>query len=165
MSPDILRHSYDTFAPRYDEVFLAQQRPKIEGLLARIPAVEPAVDLGCGTTLARRLTGRPFIGLDLSRGMLARGEGPRIQADLARTPFPDAVFGLVLCVTALIDYADAGPAVAELRRILRPEGWLALSVLKREDIVSLETALRRERLHVLERLDLEQDFGFVARRG
>lgn len=164
MNPDILRRSYDTFAPRYEEVFQEQQRPKIEALLQRVPAVTPALDLGCGTGLARRLSGRPFIGLDLSRGMLARAAGPRVQAELSRTPFADQAFRLILCVTALIDFADARPAVAEMRRLLAPEGWLALSVLKREDIASLENALALERLRVLERLDLEQDFGFVVRR-
>lgn len=164
MNPDILRNSYDTFAPRYEEVFLDQQRPKIEALLARVPPLTPALDLGCGTGLARRISGRPFVGLDISRGMLTHAQGPRVQAELTQAPFRAGAFRLVLSVTALIDYADARPAVAEIRRLLAPEGWLALSVLKREDIVGLEAALERAGLPVLERLDLEQDFGFIARK-
>jgi SAM-dependent methyltransferase len=96
--------------------------------------------------------------------MLTHAQGPRVQAELTQAPFRAGTFRLVLSVTALIDYADARPAVAEIRRLLAPEGWLALSVLKREDIVGLEAALERAGLPVLERLDLEQDFGFIARK-
>lgn len=162
MSPDVLRRAYDAGAAQYDARFTDQQRPKIEALLARTPRWTPALDLGCGTGLAQRITGRPFIGLDFSRGMLAQGGGPRVQADAARMPFADATFVLVLSVTALIDFTDPRPQVAEVRRVLQTGGCLALSVLKHERIEALTKGLGQAGFQIVERLDLKEDWGFIA---
>ncbi|MCB9544747.1 MAG: methyltransferase domain-containing protein [Myxococcales bacterium] len=164
MNPAVLQQSYDRFAARYDAAFIGQQRPKIVALASRLPDESPAVDLGCGTCLARRITGRAFIGLDRSRGMLGQGRGPRVQADLSRLPFADGSIAVALCVTALIDFLDPAPVARELARVLRPGGALAVSVLKHEDVDGLLRALDDAGLEVVERLDLAQDFGFVARR-
>ncbi len=165
MQLDILRKSYDRFADRYDEIFLPRQQPKIEGLAAVLPRPlpRPALDAGAGTGLAGRLLDHPFVALDASRGMLGYAAPPRVQADLARLPFADDRFALVLSVTALIDFTDPRPALSELARVLRPDGWLALSVLKIEDVAAVQYALEDLGLDVIERLDLEQDLGFVCR--
>ncbi|MEZ4470234.1 MAG: methyltransferase domain-containing protein [bacterium] len=163
MNPALLQRSYDRFAERYDATFIAQQRPKIVALAAALPDERPAVDLGCGTTLARRITGRPFYGLDRSRGMLDRGGGRGCRGDLGRLPFATDAFAVALCVTALIDFIDPGPAVREMARVLRPGGWLGLSVLKHEDVDGLLRALELAGFTIAQRLDLTQDFGFVAR--
>jgi SAM-dependent methyltransferase len=165
---DVLRRSYDRFAPRYDEIFEAQQRPKIEALLAALPRPlpVPALDLGCGTGLVARISGLDAVCVDASHAMLARCPGlRRLQADMARLPLADAVFGLAFAVTSLIDFEPDLPAIAELARVLRPEGFAALSVLKIENVPALEAAFAREGLAVVARLDLGQDVGFVCRRG
>lgn len=167
MDFDVLRRSYDRFADRYDEIFAPQQTPKIEALGAMLPRPlpGPGLDAGAGTGLAARVLGVPLVALDASRGMLGFAAGWRVQADLARMPFRDGAFGLVVSVTALIDFADARPAVAEFGRVLRPGGWLALSVLKIEHIAGLQGALEEVGFVVRQRLDLVQDIGFVCRRG
>lgn len=166
MDPAIFRRSYDRFAPRYDAIFTAQQAPKIRALFAALPRPlpAPAVDLGCGTGLVARLTGLDPIGLDVSRGMLQRCPGRRVQGDMARLPFADAAFGLAFAVTSLLDFGPDPPAVAEMARVLRPDGLLAISALKRDDLPALEAALARARLQVIRRLDLVQDAGYICRR-
>jgi SAM-dependent methyltransferase len=168
MDADLLRRSYDRFAADYDEVFAPQQTPKILALLDALPRPlpAPAVDLGCGTGLVARLSGLDLLCVDASRGMLARCPAPRrLQADMARLPLPDAAFGLAFAVTSLIDFGPALPEVSEIARILRPGGLAAVSVLKREDVAALERAFARERLAIEVRLDLNEDAGFVCRRG
>ena len=163
MDAAFFRATYDRFAAQYDATFEAQQRPKIEGLMAAVgPHLAPRLDAGCGTGLASRITGLPFIGIDASGAMLRQGSGPRVQGDLYRLPFADAQFGLVLCVTALIDFTDPTPAVEALWRALKPGGVLAICVLARERISLLHTALRR--LGPVTRLALRPDVGFVIRR-
>lgn len=163
MDAAFFRATYDRFAARYDATFEAQQRPKIEGLMTAVGAHDgPRLDAGCGTCLAARVTGLPFVGLDASGAMLRRGQGRRVQGDLYRLPFADQQFGLVLCVTALIDFADPTPAVTALWRTLRPGGTLAISVLASEDIPTLCAPLSR--LAPVERLALPPDVGFVLRR-
>ncbi|MGK0360616.1 MAG: malonyl-CoA O-methyltransferase [Bradymonadia bacterium] len=163
MDARFFQATYDRFAAQYDATFEAQQRPKIEGLLAAVGAHEgPRLDAGCGTCLAARITGLPFIGLDASGGMLRKGAGQRVQGDLYRLPFADRQFGLVLCVTALIDFADPTPAIDELWRVLRPGGVLAVSVLARERITGLYKAFKR--LGSVSDVDLPPDVGFVIKR-
>ncbi len=166
MNPDVLRRSYDRFAPRYDADFLAQQQPKIEALLAALPSPEPTpwLDVGAGTGLVARLSGGRPINLDLSAGMLALAPPPRVQADAHRLPFPDATFACVTAVTALIDLADPRPALAELVRVLRPGGWLAFTALRSEAPERYGAALTTLPVSSPRRLALGRDEGFVAQR-
>lgn len=164
-----LQKAYDRFAPRYDEIFVPQQRPKIEALLAELPdpLPTPLLDLGAGTGLARRVVGGrlggPLWSLDASRLMLEQAAGPRALADLYRLPLRDDCAGAILCVTALLDFVDPAGALAEMARVLRPGGWLGLSVLKIEAISAVQTGLSNAGFTVLQRLDLEQDLGWICR--
>ena len=132
-----VRSMFDAIAPRYDLVNrlmtfrmdVGWRKKTIASLgLARGSVV---VDLACGTgDLCRGLAGaglRP-IGLDLSYGMLAaaRTEVPLAQADALRLPVPDASIDGVTCGFALRNFAALPPFFAELGRVVRPGGRIAL---------------------------------------
>lgn len=53
------------------------------------------------------------------------------QGDAERLPFPDATFDIVLCECAFCTFPNKPTAAAELARVLRPGGQLALSDLTR----------------------------------
>ncbi|MFN3202277.1 MAG: class I SAM-dependent methyltransferase [Bradymonadia bacterium] len=167
MDPHVLQGSYDRFAPRYDEIFLEQQRPKITAISEALPSPPPGpvLDAGCGTGLLHRLTGWPAVQVDFSREMLHHNPGPqRVLGDLGRLPFPDGVFGTACCVTALLDFGPDIRGLSELIRVVRPGGYLALSALKVDDLPSLESALAAAPLTELKRLDLDQDMGWILQR-
>lgn len=167
MNTKLLQNAYDVFARRYDEVFLEHQTPKIQGLRAALPTVVPVpiLDAGCGTSLLTRITGLPTIAVDISRPMLRQRPGSRrVQADLGRLPFADASFRVVISVTALIDFDPELPQVSEFCRVLEPGGWLAVSVLKHENVDALYRAMCRQGIKPSQRLDLDQDFGYVGRK-
>lgn len=167
MDPHVLRASYDRFAPRYDEIFESQQAPKIDALRRHLPDPPPGpiLDGGCGTGLLQRLTGWPVVQVDFSAEMLTHNPAPRrLVADLGALPFHDHTFGAVISVTALLDFGPEIRGLSELIRVLRPGGWLALTVLKVDDLPSLESALGRAPVDLVERLDLGQDMGFICQR-
>ena len=90
------------------------------------------LEAGCGTGLllaeAARV-GRSALGLDLSRGMLARARerGLRVvQGSLTRLPLPDASVDLVYSMKVLAHVPPIREAVAELARVTRPGGHLLL---------------------------------------
>jgi demethylmenaquinone methyltransferase/2-methoxy-6-polyprenyl-1,4-benzoquinol methylase len=132
-----VRTMFDAIAPRYDLVNrimtfrmdVGWRRRTVASLgLARGARV---VDLACGTgDLCRELAaqGARPIGVDLSYGMLAaaRTSAPLLQGDALRLPLPDAAVDGVTCGFALRNFASLPPFFAELARVTRPGGRIAL---------------------------------------
>ena len=90
------------------------------------------LEAGCGTGLlleeAARV-GRSAIGLDLSRGMLARAHDRGLavlQASLTPVPLPDASVDLVFSMKVLAHVPPIRQAIQELARVTRPGGHLLL---------------------------------------
>jgi SAM-dependent methyltransferase len=111
--------------------------------LARLQPGEHVLDAACGTgVVARAATSRvgatgTVTGVDLNPGMLevaraTAGEaGQSItwqEGNLEALPFADRAFDVVLCQQGLQFCPDKAAAIAELRRVLRDGGRLALSV-------------------------------------
>jgi ubiquinone/menaquinone biosynthesis C-methylase UbiE len=101
------------------------------------------LDVACGTGIVARLaapqvgsTGR-VVGVDSNEAMLAvaraqpQPTGALVewwQGDATRLPFPDEHFDRVLCQHGLQYVPDRIAALREMRRVLAPDGRLALSV-------------------------------------
>jgi len=114
-------------------------RPPIEWLA--IPQGGVALDVGCGpgniTALLARAAGPGglALGVDISRAMLARAvraeAGPHtgfLLADAQRLPFRDETVDAVVSSAALQLIPDTEAALAEMSRVLRPGGRLAVMV-------------------------------------
>ena len=95
------------------------------------------LDAGCGTgTLARFLTeakGCNTLGVDASEEMIAncvpaRNTEFRQIRDICETGLPDATFDGVVCSSVLEYVFDPRAALIELRRLLKPQGLLLVSV-------------------------------------
>jgi demethylmenaquinone methyltransferase/2-methoxy-6-polyprenyl-1,4-benzoquinol methylase len=132
-----VRSMFDAIAPRYDLVNrimtfrmdVGWRRRTVRSLGARRGAT--VVDLAAGTgDLCRELAhqGCAPIGVDLSFGMLAaaRTSAPLVQGDALRLPFPDASVEGTTCGFALRNFASLPPFFAELGRITRSGGRIAL---------------------------------------
>ena len=132
-----VRAMFDAIAPRYDLVNrimtfrmdVGWRRRTVRTL--RLPAGATVLDLACGTgDLCRELTAAGYrpIGMDLSYGMLAaaRTEAPLVHADALRLPVPDGSVDGITCGFALRNFVDLHPFFAELARVLRPGGRIAL---------------------------------------
>ncbi len=132
-----VRSMFDAIAPRYDLVNrimtfrmdVGWRRRAIRELA--LPQASTVIDLACGTgDLCRELAAaglRP-VGLDLSYGMLAaaRTDAPLAQADALAMPLPDGSVDGATCGFALRNLASLTPFFAELGRVVRPGGRIAL---------------------------------------
>jgi demethylmenaquinone methyltransferase/2-methoxy-6-polyprenyl-1,4-benzoquinol methylase len=132
-----VRGMFDAIAPRYDLVnrimtFRMDVRWRRRTVASLgLPAGSRVIDLACGTgDLCRELAtqGLRPIGADLSFGMLAaaRTEAPLLQGDALRLPLPDACVDGATCGFALRNFASLPPFFAELARVVRPGGRIAL---------------------------------------
>jgi demethylmenaquinone methyltransferase/2-methoxy-6-polyprenyl-1,4-benzoquinol methylase len=132
-----VRSMFDAIAPRYDLVNRSMTFRMDVGWRRRaadrldLPAGSRVFDLACGTgdfcrEIERR--GHRPIGVDLSFGMLAsaRTTAPLVQGDCLRLPVPDGSVDGVTCGFALRNFVDLDAFFAELGRVLRPGGRIAL---------------------------------------
>jgi SAM-dependent methyltransferase len=98
------------------------------------PAAPAVLDLGCGAgdsvDLFRAL--EPDVrwtGADLPSSpevdLRTRSDANFVSFDGKRLPFADASFDLVFCKQVLEHVRRPAPLLAEVARVLRPEGWLA----------------------------------------
>jgi ubiquinone/menaquinone biosynthesis C-methylase UbiE len=109
--------------------------------LEQLRAGTSVLDLGCGA--GRDLAwlsehGARVIGGDRSTGMLAQarphGASRLVQLDMRALPFEDGVFGGVWCSASLLHLpkVDAPGALAEMRRVLTPDGPFLLGIQQGE---------------------------------
>src|SRR5579871_5442624 len=132
-----VRAMFDTIAPRYDLV----NRVMTFGLDVRwrrrtVDALElapgaPVLDLACGTgDLSRDLARAGYrpVGLDVSLGMLSHNHvgAPLVQADALHLPLADGSVEGAVSGFALRNFVALPPVFAELARVVRPGGRIAL---------------------------------------
>ncbi|MFJ3902847.1 class I SAM-dependent methyltransferase [Streptomyces sp. NPDC090025] len=139
----VTANDYDRFAVAYTEenennlINAHYERPAMLALAGEVTG-RRILDAGCGAgALTAALLGRgaAVTGIDSSAGMLALagerlGAGASLQVGDLREPLPfeDASFDDVLASLVLHYLEDWGPTLAEFRRVLRPGGWLIVSV-------------------------------------
>lgn len=128
---------------------------------AEVAPGERLLDVATGTgnvALAAARRGATVTGADLTPRMLelagarAQREGIElelVEADLEDLPFPDGAFDVAVSAFGLIFAARPAAAVAELARVLRPGGRLALTSWWEGGYVARMGELVRERLPAL----------------
>jgi SAM-dependent methyltransferase len=138
------RVDYDEVAPVYDRRYRDGGSPEIAALVraecARAGA-RPVLEVGCGTGRwvreALEAGARP-VGLDPSPGMLERARAlvpaaALVQGRAEALPFPDRLFGAVLCIFVVHHLDDAPRFVTEAARVLAAGGTLSVLGLAPRD--------------------------------
>ncbi len=145
-----VREMFSGIAPRYDLLnhllslsfdrhWRRRAAAYVLPALAR-PAAR-ALDLCCGTgdlAFALERAGKPaaqIVGCDFTRPMLALGRAKAmrrsshvrfVEADALQLPFADGSFDLIAAAFGFRNLASYGGGLAEIYRVLRPGGWVAL---------------------------------------
>ena len=139
-----VRAMFDRIAPVYDlmnRVMTAglDRRWRRETAAAVVRPGDAVLDACCGTgdlALACARAGGRVTGLDFSEPMLerARRKAPELEwvrGDLLALPFPDASFDAATVGFGVRNVEDVERALRELRRVLRPDGRLAVLEITR----------------------------------
>jgi len=135
----LMRAMFSTVAPRYDFITRAfsygmDRRWKALGVeRASLPDCPVVLDLASGTgdfskLILERCPGSKPVAVDLTERMLqlakAGGVPDAVCADACRLPFPDHAFDCVFIGYGLRNFPDLAQAVAEIRRVTKPGGYL-----------------------------------------
>lgn len=133
----MVRSMFDAIAPRYDLVNRvmtfgmdrAWRRRTVAAL--GLDSNSLVADVACGTgdlCIELRKQRMRAIGFDLSEGMLssARTTSPLIQADALRLPVKDGSMDGITCGFALRNVVDLDLLFAEMARVLRAGGRVAI---------------------------------------
>ncbi len=150
------------------EEFQEERNAVLLSLLPDRPAGR-ALDLGCGTGVMLDRLGTRYprvVGLDLSQEML---EGYDLSAlrpgltvallrgDMAALPLRDASVDAVVCRSALHHMGDEAGVLAEIARVLKPDGRLALGEPANDNLLTraARAFVRRRRsygtIHTIDR--------------
>ena len=148
-------------AEAYEELFVPALFAQWAPLMIDIAGVDEGqrvLDVACGTGVVARAAadrvGRTgsVVGLDLNPAMLEVAAGIRSdiewrQGDAANLPFGDSEFDAVLCQSALFFFPDVDAAVAEMARVVRPDGAVAVQTYASLDdqpgFLELDAVVRR----------------------
>ena len=186
--PERVRQLFERIAPSYDRLndllSLGQHRlwkRQTLALLQPRPG-ERWLDLCCGTgdlalLLAERVRpGGQVLGLDAAAAplALARQRSARqpwlpldwLQADALAVPAADAAFDGAVMAYGLRNLADGAAALAELRRLLGPEGRGAVLDFNRTDGLPAalqRLALRRLVVPVARQAGFEDEYAYLER--
>ena len=118
ITEEVLTHSRDQGLNAY------------QWLMQAVPTEARVLDVACGSAPLHSLHADAWIGLDTSASEIERaralGRGPLVLGDATLGPFPDRSFDAVVCSMALMVIQPLGATVAELARLLRPNGLLAV---------------------------------------
>ncbi len=156
-----VKRAFSSAAESYDH-HAVLQREIGERLLAHLnfTKIEPKriLDIGCGTGYFTRLLADKFkkqhiVGLDLSASMLAyakkkqpmrlpwHGKRHFCNADGCMLPFADNSFDLVTSNLAMQWVANPADMMAEMRRVLAPNGLILFSTFGRRTLSELRQSL------------------------
>jgi demethylmenaquinone methyltransferase / 2-methoxy-6-polyprenyl-1,4-benzoquinol methylase len=156
----VVQSLFDRISPRYDLVNRVMtfgmdagwRRRTVREL--RLPAGSRVLDLACGTgDLCRELARAGYlpVGFDFAAGMLAqaRTDAPLVQADILRLPVRDGAADGITCGFALRNVVSLPALFAELGRVVRPGGAIALLDASRPDNAVLRAGHRVYFEHVV----------------
>jgi malonyl-CoA O-methyltransferase len=155
LDPRAVRNSFDRASSAYEAAAVLQASVADE-LLSRLDAFafRPGVvlDLGAGPGRATALLKRKYrhglvIALDIAPGMLQQAKQhqrlfqrfQRVCADANRLPFADASVDVIFS-SLMLQWCHPDWAFAEVRRVLKPEGFFAFSTFGPDTLKELRAS-------------------------
>ena len=122
------------FSPNPFVRWLERSRVRRARELLAVRDGECVLDVGCGTGfMMHQIEGGRVVGTDLSTGALkiARERLPDhelLRGDAMRLPFCDDAFDKAMCTEVIEHIPDPRALLLELRRVVRPDGFIIVTI-------------------------------------
>ncbi|RZN59059.1 MAG: SAM-dependent methyltransferase [Thermoproteota archaeon] len=131
---------FDLYYKEYDEWYERNRfayLTELEALKREIPRNKRGLEVGVGTGRFASPLGVPF-GIDPSVSMIkvAKDRGVEVVQGVGEEmPFPDSAFDYVLLAITICFLKDPDRTILEIRRILKPNGFLIIGIVDRESFL------------------------------
>ena len=124
---------YSKIAGSYDRLHEEEQINKLRLISKYLKVREKdlLLDIGCGTSISTRFFKCKSIGIDNSKGMLKKAGKNCVFGDAESLPFKDKMFDIVISVTAMHNFKDTETSIKEIKRVLKRNGKVAVTLLKK----------------------------------
>lgn len=124
---------------------------------------ELVLDVGCGAGVyaeEAQARGRRYVACDLSYGMVASVSqaADKVNLDVQALPFADHTAAVVLANHMLYHVPDKAQALREIRRVLKPDGYLLSATNSATNMRELRELMQQ----VTAQLGIEMDDPFVG---
>jgi len=154
-----VREMFARISPRYDllnhllsaNVDVKWRRRVVKKIAPMLAPDAQVLDVGCGTgDLSIEIfekTAAPVVGIDFCRPMLelAKKKAPQlrfIEGDALRLPFADRSFDCITIAFALRNLSSVEEGLAELKRVLKPKGVLAILEFSQPTVPGMRAFVR-----------------------
>lgn len=166
---------YSSIAPGYDALYGEEQDEKLREFLAKTPLSDKALDngmildVGCGTARSKQFFPHmSWRGIEPAQGLI--DHAPQDAKPLITTgggeslPYPNDSFDIVLSLTALQNFDDPNAGLQEMNRVVKPDGIIVLSFLKKSEKKTVLARMVDENLHVMSAWESAKDMMFICAR-
>ncbi|HDD70792.1 MAG TPA: methyltransferase domain-containing protein [Candidatus Woesearchaeota archaeon] len=157
---------YDSISTGYDELYGEEQIKKAELILQNIYVrkTDWLLDVGCGTGISTELFECNKIGIDPSERLVCQAV-KRIPAIIGKgeeLPFNDAVFDVVICITAIHNFDDYRKGISEMKRVCRKNGRIIITILKKSKKAEEIKKFAKEKLIIEKEVEEEKDLILIC---
>ena len=139
----VARYDPDAYHTRSPWPVRVLERMRVRAVVRALAAPPGArvLEVGCGAGNVLEAVEAERFGIDLSPSLLGKararlGRGARLcRGDAARLPFCDGAFDRVYCSEVLEHVLEPEAVLREMRRVLRPGGFVVVSI-PNEDLIN-----------------------------
>lgn len=131
------KHDLDKFYNHPNSIFRYIENKRIRKLIehAEIKDTDKVIEIGCGAGhILERIPNGKLYGIDISDIQIERAKqrlGGRVELAKSpgeKTPFENKFFDKILCSEVIEHVLDPSPLLIEMKRILKDDGVLSLSI-------------------------------------
>lgn len=126
-----MRDSYKNYPDTQPKGFESFHASTVEPIMCEVPEGSKVLDVGCNSgemmKLLRDVKGCTVVGVDVSANALKIARKKKLKvfnASAENLPFPDESFDVVVLREVLVHIHEPVKALKEIRRVLRPKGFL-----------------------------------------
>jgi ubiquinone/menaquinone biosynthesis C-methylase UbiE len=159
---------YNGIAKGYPELYHEEQEEKISLIKSSLPKEGTLLDLGAGAGVLNPFMS-PSLSLvtsfDLSQELLnlnSNKKENKIQGDICNLPFENQSYDTLCSFTVIQDVYDIEKAFKEIVRVLKPQGTLILSFLKRSKNKELIETLIKKNFEIKKEIEEFKDNIIIA---